>query len=196
MKCKICKLSISDSFKFAIKNNFCPQCGNKLFSDKEVEQLSVIQSKVSDQGFAASFSSEEIYNVSQFIFGLMTSTFGIHLIGEYKQAIDQAREEAGLNKEPEEVVEDLEPKVNLDEYKRKKIRNEIANEIYANEYDMNDIEDEEFDKYPVTRGSVGNLTIVSEETAAKADRLARQHRERRLGEMGYREPLIKRHGDV
>ena len=53
MQCKSCGFLVPQNLKFAIMKNFCPKCGQKIFTEKEMNHISMIQSRIISQEFAA-----------------------------------------------------------------------------------------------------------------------------------------------
>ena len=67
--------------------NFCPQCGEKLFTDKEMNHISMIQSRVIKQDFAADADEQAIHDIALFIYNEVSSGYGRILIDEELKTI-------------------------------------------------------------------------------------------------------------
>lgn len=136
MQCKSCGFSVPQNLKFAIMKNFCPQCGNKLFSEREMNHLATIQNRVGAQEFSKKLTEQQIYDISLFLYNEISNGYGRVIIDEYLKELmknkklkatvetvgvgeplpdrpsDSADEESD-NEEYEE--EDSEEDINLDE---------------------------------------------------------------------------------
>jgi len=87
MQCKNCGFSVPQNLKFAIMKNFCPQCGNKLFSEREMNHLATIQNRVSGQDFAKKFTEQQVHDISLFLYNEISSGYGRVIIDEYLKEI-------------------------------------------------------------------------------------------------------------
>jgi hypothetical protein len=79
--------------------NFCPQCGEKLFTEKEMNHISMIQSRVIKQDFVSDLEEQEIYDLSLFVYNEIIGGYGRIIIDEeLKKIINSARaKEEGLD---------------------------------------------------------------------------------------------------
>lgn len=141
MQCKNCGFLVPQNLKFAIMKNFCPQCGEKLLTDKEVNHISRIQSRVLKQEFSSELDEQEVYDISLFIYNEITSGYGRILIDdEIKQILTEAKSEADSEtpssdeKAPEEEggksIEKLKAQIREEEAARVALerRQEVAGE--------------------------------------------------------------------
>ena len=87
MKCKSCGFLVPQNLKFAIMKNFCPQCGEKLFSDKEMNHLSMIQSRVMKQEFSSDFDEDMAFDVTLFVYNEITNGYGRVILDDEVQTI-------------------------------------------------------------------------------------------------------------
>jgi len=112
MQCKRCGYVVPQNLKFAIMKNFCPQCGEKLFTEKEMNHISMIQSRVVKQDFSRNMDDEIVYDVALFIYNEVTSGYGRVLLDEEIKRLVSARketdEEASVEPEVIPVTKDIE----------------------------------------------------------------------------------------
>ena len=67
MNCGRCKFQVSQDMKFALMKNICPACGNQLFSDDEMKDISIVKNKVLKQSFSIGFPDELSFDVALFV---------------------------------------------------------------------------------------------------------------------------------
>lgn len=80
MQCRNCGFVVPQNLKFAIMKNFCPQCGNKIFTEEEMNNISMLQSRISSQRFSSAMTEEIIYDVALYIYNEFTNGYGRVLI--------------------------------------------------------------------------------------------------------------------
>lgn len=95
MQCKECGFVVPQNLKFAIMKNFCPQCGQKLFTEKEMNHISMIQSRVVKQEFSNSLDEQVVYDIALFIYNEVTSGYGRVLLDEEIKRLVSAKKEKG-----------------------------------------------------------------------------------------------------
>lgn len=67
MQCGKCKFGVNQEMKFALMKNICPRCGFKLFTDNEMNDISLLRNRISRQSFAAEFTEELAFDFSLFV---------------------------------------------------------------------------------------------------------------------------------
>jgi predicted nucleic acid-binding Zn-ribbon protein len=123
MQCKECGYVVPQNLKFAIMKNFCPQCGQKLFTEKEMNHISMIQSRVVKQDFSRDMDDEIVYDVALFIYNEVTSGYGRVLLDEEIKRLLSAKKESDSDVEVD--VEDIPVAKDLEKVKAQ-IREEEA----------------------------------------------------------------------
>ena len=76
MNCGRCKFQVSQDMKFALMKNICPACGNQLFSDDEMKDISIVKNKVLKQSFSIGFPDELSFDVALFVFNEIKNGIG------------------------------------------------------------------------------------------------------------------------
>ncbi len=118
VQCKNCGSIISKTMKFAIMKNMCPACGSTLFSNREMTELSVMESKIMKQDFAKSMDEFAAYDISLFV------------MSEIQEAITKLATELAERKDKE--IKDLLPEEEVETEiisDKDKIREEIEKEF-------------------------------------------------------------------
>jgi predicted nucleic acid-binding Zn-ribbon protein len=128
MQCRNCGFLVPQNLRFAIMKNFCPQCGNKLFSDKEINHISMIQSRVLTQPFSHDLSEQTIYDISLFLYNEILNGYGrVILDEEIKNIVSKTKEslKSGSGDTMVESIEEIEFEEDIEKVKEK-IREEEA----------------------------------------------------------------------
>lgn len=115
MQCKKCGFLVPQNLRFAIMKNFCPQCGEKLFTDREINHISLIQNRVLQQKFSSAMDEQTAYDVALFVYNEIIGGYGRIILDEEIKAILEKRKQAVNNEssteedvEFEKIDEDLE----------------------------------------------------------------------------------------
>lgn len=156
--CNNCGFSVTDQMKFAIKNNTCCACGFNLFSNKDLNLMVHIQSKISSERFASDFTADMLFDVSMFMFNEFKHGMGytmlIDALAQHKKRLTNAE-----GADTEEISDEI----------RKEIEEEFKEELAqltTTEFTEDRITDDDVDSYD------NDIDInVSEDYIAKAARL-------------------------
>jgi hypothetical protein len=98
MKCKKCSFTVASNMKFAIMKNMCPSCGAPLFSERERNEISMLQNRVSVQNFSDGFDEVTTHDVALFIFNEIRGGLGQAFVErQVKRALDKVK---NIEKEP------------------------------------------------------------------------------------------------
>lgn len=113
MQCKSCGFLVPQNLKFAIMKNFCPQCGEKLFTNDEMNHISMIQSRVLNQGFSDELEEEVVYDVALFVYNEITNGYGRVLLDKQLEGMvvkgdeDKPEEQKDVKVDEEEILKQI-----------------------------------------------------------------------------------------
>lgn len=126
MQCRNCGFLVPQNLKFAIMKNFCPQCGEKLFTDKEMNHISMIQNRVSNQDFSRDMDEQLLYDISLFLYNEFIGGYGRILIDEEIKKLNLVKNESSNEEEDtSDSIEESSYQEELDKVKAQ-IREEEA----------------------------------------------------------------------
>lgn len=151
MQCKNCGYLVPHDMKFALMQNFCPKCGNKLFSNQEKNDISMICTRLSSRIFAKDMSEELIHDIGLFVYDEVKSGFGQVILDRKIQAVNAKKDP--VHTVTEEVIEEpiiqkepvIETNTNSLDYKRKIREEEMARVMYSHEEEGSEAEEDEED---------------------------------------------------
>ncbi len=116
--CKGCKFSVTKDMRFALMKNICPSCGQALFGDSELQEITEIKNKILGQEFSQELSSQIVHDIALFIFREIES-----LLPNAEPITPKSLESKESSEE--ETKEDIEARI------RAEVENELANELNA-----------------------------------------------------------------
>ena len=116
MQCAKCKFNVSQEMKFALMKNICPACGTRLFSDKEMNDISLLRNRILNQPFASEFGDEVSFDLALFI------------LDEIKNGLGQKYFQNMAIKSELPIASEESEAPDLEEDFRKKVREEIEQE--------------------------------------------------------------------
>ena len=108
INCKKCGYSVPSNLKYAIMSNVCPSCGDVLFGDKDMSEISSISSNISRQEFSQGMNKVLVNDIALFIFQNYANTYDdtadLSDIGPgYNDSVDADASDDSLEKIRDEV---------------------------------------------------------------------------------------------
>lgn len=76
MNCGKCKFAVNQDMKFALMKNICPACGSQLFSDSEMQDISLLRNRLGKQSFSIDFTEELAFDIALFIMNEIRNGIG------------------------------------------------------------------------------------------------------------------------
>jgi hypothetical protein len=120
--------------KFALMKNVCPACGAALFSQAEMNDISLLRNRVANQEFSDDFDEVQIYDVAFFMFNELKSGIGQVFIqreierigaGRIIEEGDEAEDDHEVEASADEEIEDIREQVRKEKIKPKKKKRRI-----------------------------------------------------------------------
>lgn len=82
MQCGKCKFVVPTNMRFCLMKNMCPSCGSPLFSESDMNHLSMLQNRVRDKNFSKDMDQVQIYDLALFIFNEVKVGYGRTILDE------------------------------------------------------------------------------------------------------------------
>jgi len=82
MQCGKCKFSVPSNMRFCLMKNMCPSCGSPLFSESDMNHLSMLQNRINTKGFAKEMDQVQVYDLALFIYGEIKNGYGRTILDE------------------------------------------------------------------------------------------------------------------
>jgi hypothetical protein len=76
MQCGKCSFIVPANMRFCLMKNMCPSCGSTLFTDEDMNHLSMLQNRISSQSFSRAMDKVQIYDLGLFIYNEFKSGYG------------------------------------------------------------------------------------------------------------------------
>lgn len=117
IQCGQCGFPVNETMRYALMQNSCPACGSQLFSNKDSNLITMIQNKLLNESFSASFKEETMYDVSLFLFNELKYGIGKQMrdeliiaekivVNEFEEDEEDDEEEDSIRKEIERELEE------------------------------------------------------------------------------------------
>ena len=146
INCRKCGYSVPSNLKYAIMSNMCPSCGDVLFGDKDMSEISSISSNISRQEFSQGMNKVLVNDIALFIFQNYANTYD---------------DTAGLSDIDPDPNDSVDTDVSGDD-SLEKIRDEVRREVSLSHDDSDDLD------------SSNDLDEDSDRKIARLKRLARE----------------------
>jgi predicted nucleic acid-binding Zn-ribbon protein len=149
MQCKNCGFLVPQEMKFALMQNFCPKCGNKLFSQQEKNDISMICTRIHSKPFSKNMSEELVHDIGLFVYGEIIGGYGQVILDRKVQSLNDKKSSETIASVPEEKISEsvvIEVDKNSIDYKTKIREEEKARVLHRHEEvdDGSEEGDEEF----------------------------------------------------
>lgn len=153
MNCVNCKYVVGPDMRFALMKNMCPACGSNLFSKKEMNDISMLQNRITNQEFSDDLGEVEIFDVALFMFNEFKGGIGQVLIQREIDRIKNSTIKEGDDTDAEntEPVEFSENEEDIREQVRQEVKKEKKSRILPIEVPDDDLP-ENFSLRPENEG--------------------------------------------
>lgn len=136
MQCGKCKFVVPANMRFCLMKNMCPSCGSPLFSDSDMNHLSMLQNRVNGKNFANDMDQVQIYDLALFIFNEIKSGYGRTILdAEVKKLTTNSSpaSEADVQYKQEDEAPEVEPEESSDiDAIKLEVEAELREQIKAN----------------------------------------------------------------
>lgn len=132
MQCGKCKFVVPTNMRFCLMKNMCPSCGSPLFSESDMNHLSMLQNRVRGGSFSRDMDQVQVYDLALFIYNEIKVGYGRTILDEEVKKIttnSSPASEAEVEYNQEE--ESTEEPSNIDQIKLE-IEEELREQIKAN----------------------------------------------------------------
>nr|BDD46196.1 hypothetical protein 30 [bacterium] len=134
MQCGKCKFVVPSNMRFCLMKNLCPACGSALFSDEDMNHISLLQNRILAQSFSKKFDQVEVFDLALFIYNEIRSGYGRTILDEELKKFRKSQSAESEEEVPSIQGDEPEaaPEESVEEAVRREVEAELKEQLIAN----------------------------------------------------------------